>query len=504
MLSQVLDIVPPTPPARSGQTRNSSSADQPDSFGSLVDDSSSSEMPQATAPASATDTSSSVTTPAKSSPVPVIKPVTSTSEITLDLIPLVDGDVTAPVTGEDAVDPLAALLKAVDIATNPEKIADDSDTKDQTAEATDTPKTADPSAPATIVTVAAAPVPITDAATETGVPADLLLADGTQATTPVEGAPATETDAAPAVPNADQAATAGDALSDGAVPQMTKPVTDEPPAHGLRNNTDGLEPTDTKPNSSGQPTNPVAALAQTLGPARRAEAQANKTDAAPIATQDTNTETAAAAPELHSTKAPQQVETAPLEIAKTDTDTLPGERPAAPAADPSAARTPAFHVLLQQQDIRHVPGAATTEADAMIRAIPVSGIAIEISNQLRDGSNRFDIRLDPPDLGRIDVRLDVDRSGQVTSRLVVEKSETLDLLRRDAQQLERALQDAGLKTGDNGLQFSLRDQSFAGRDDEQAGNSAKLTITDDEIAPTQTQAAAYGRVLSSGGLDIRV
>ena len=90
--------------------------------------------------------------------------------------------------------------------------------------------------------------------------------------------------------------------------------------------------------------------------------------------------------------------------------------------------------------------------------VPVNALAVEIAANAQIGRSRFEIRLDPPELGRIDVRLDVDRQGQVTSHLIVEKSATLDLLRRDAQQLERALQDAGLKTSDNGLQFSLRDQ----------------------------------------------
>ena len=75
------------------------------------------------------------------------------------------------------------------------------------------------------------------------------------------------------------------------------------------------------------------------------------------------------------------------------------------------------------------------------------------------GKNHFEIRLDPPELGRIEVRLDVDRDGNVTSRMIADRSDTLDLLRRDASGLERALQDAGLKTADNSLQFSLRDHS---------------------------------------------
>jgi flagellar hook-length control protein FliK len=62
-------------------------------------------------------------------------------------------------------------------------------------------------------------------------------------------------------------------------------------------------------------------------------------------------------------------------------------------------------------------------------AIPVAGLAIEIAGKALAGKNRFEIRLDPPELGRIEVRLDVDRDGNVTSRLTVERVETLDLLR---------------------------------------------------------------------------
>jgi hypothetical protein len=91
-------------------------------------------------------------------------------------------------------------------------------------------------------------------------------------------------------------------------------------------------------------------------------------------------------------------------------------------------------------------------------AVPIAGLAVEIASHALAGKNRFEIRLDPPELGRIDVRLDVDRDGKVTSRLVVDRPETLDMLRRDAPALERSLQQAGLKTADDALQFSLRDQ----------------------------------------------
>ncbi len=130
---------------------------------------------------------------------------------------------------------------------------------------------------------------------------------------------------------------------------------------------------------------------------------------------------------------------------------------------------------------------------------------MEIAGQARAGNSRFEIRLDPAELGRIDVRLDVDRDGNVTSRLVIERADTYDLLRRDQSTLERALQQAGLKTSDNSLEFSLRDQGFAQqRNDKSASRSAKAMIAESDIGPTEA-ASGYARLLSArGGIDIRV
>jgi len=144
---------------------------------------------------------------------------------------------------------------------------------------------------------------------------------------------------------------------------------------------------------------------------------------------------------------------------------------------------------------------ATTNA-----AVPLSGLAVEIAVSARSGKSRFEIRLDPADLGRIDVRIDVDRNGRVTSHLTVEKPETLSMLRQEAPQLQRQLDDAGFKTGNGGLQFSLRDQSSSGQDGNETGrNAQRLVISDDETISAAVAGRTYGRVPGSGsGVDIRV
>jgi chemotaxis protein MotD len=165
-------------------------------------------------------------------------------------------------------------------------------------------------------------------------------------------------------------------------------------------------------------------------------------------------------------------------------------------------------VTAQQQTDRpgNTAAPATPAPSNPPTAVPLTGLAIEIAARAQTGRNRFEIRLDPPELGRIHVHLDVDNSGHVTSHLVVDRVETLDALRRDAADLERALQQAGLKTSDSGLQFSLRDQSFTGRDDRSTpADMARVVVSDPDLAPVEATPASYGRLSrSGGGIDIRV
>jgi flagellar hook-length control protein FliK len=150
--------------------------------------------------------------------------------------------------------------------------------------------------------------------------------------------------------------------------------------------------------------------------------------------------------------------------------------------------------------------AQPVDPSRLMAAAPVAieTLAVDIATRAQAGNTRFEIRLDPPELGRIDVRLDIDRGGNVTSRLVVERAETLDALRRDAHQLERALQDAGLKTSDNALQFSLRDQAFADRNGNDGSDNPRGVIDDSDLITTEAIPVTYGLTLRDGSIDIRV
>jgi flagellar hook-length control protein FliK len=213
---------------------------------------------------------------------------------------------------------------------------------------------------------------------------------------------------------------------------------------------------------------------------------------------------------------------------KPDGDAVDGAKPAPANADALATAAPherhavTAQVQTEAPDVNQAanaipqpqaPSAATpaatqlTVAAATATAVPLNGLALQIAVTAQSGKSRFEIRLDPAELGRIDVRIDVDRHGQLTSHLTGEKPDTLAMLRQDAPQLQRALDNAGFKTGDGGLQFSLRDQSSSGQNaGEQTGrNAQRLIISEDETIPAAMAGRTYGRMSGSGsGVDIRV
>jgi flagellar hook-length control protein FliK len=137
-------------------------------------------------------------------------------------------------------------------------------------------------------------------------------------------------------------------------------------------------------------------------------------------------------------------------------------------------------------------------------------VASGIVRHLQNGQTQFQMRLDPPELGRVDVDLKVAQDGRVHAHLIVDRPETLDLFMRDQRGLERALQNAGLDTNADNLSFSLNDNGSqqsgsSWNDGEQAysGDAAGPAADDTpEISDSQTIQMAVRA--QQGGLDIRI
>lgn len=91
------------------------------------------------------------------------------------------------------------------------------------------------------------------------------------------------------------------------------------------------------------------------------------------------------------------------------------------------------------------------------RAAPVTvQVAREIVRKFDGDSTRFEVRLDPPELGRVEVRLEVTRDHRVTAVVAADTPQALTELARHARELEQTLQSAGLQLNEDGLSFDLR------------------------------------------------
>ncbi len=184
------------------------------------------------------------------------------------------------------------------------------------------------------------------------------------------------------------------------------------------------------------------------------------------------------------------------ELARTD-----------PAAHPTAL--PQQPASASIQHARALPAAYQPPANP----INMGQVAFEMARQVHQGTSRFTIRLDPPELGRVDVRMHIDASGTLNARLTVDRAETLDLFQRDQRALERALVQAGLDAGKTYLEFSLRQQGhnpFAGmmggeqRQHSGQGGTARPAFTrSDDVAPLPA-VTLYRGTASPGGVNIFV
>jgi flagellar hook-length control protein FliK len=216
----------------------------------------------------------------------------------------------------------------------------------------------------------------------------------------------------------------------------------------------------------------------------------------------------------------------PAQAGATDDKAAP-----ATAAQPASAPSIPQAILAAAPQSLTTPQAPVTELDAAAqatahaqaeaahkmlsgdtgRATPLHVVPVEIGARALAGNKRFDIRLDPAELGRIDVSLEISDKGEVSAKLVVDRVETLHMLQRDARTLERAFEQAGLKPSEGGIDLSLRDpgDQQAGarqqRQDEETPRGHRAWVQASDDSALIPEAASLPRTASRlGGVDLSI
>jgi len=194
-------------------------------------------------------------------------------------------------------------------------------------------------------------------------------------------------------------------------------------------------------------------------------------------------------------EAPQQAKSAPATSAPS------AEAKAAPAAQPVAQAPPPLsdasaaqaNALLQPTTTAANASQATSHVEHAARAAPASAqVAREIVRQFDGENTRFELRLDPPELGRVEVRLEVSRDNRVTAVVTADNPQALAELARHARDLEQMLQSSGLELTDNGLSFDLRQ---GGDSDAEAGDGSSNTARGGDAEPETQTAQTSARPL---------
>jgi hypothetical protein len=121
----------------------------------------------------------------------------------------------------------------------------------------------------------------------------------------------------------------------------------------------------------------------------------------------------------------------------------------------------------------------------------------EILARRLEKTSVFDLRLDPPEIGRIEGRLSVKDDGKSVLSLTFDNQSAFDLFSRDEQALRHALQQAGLQFGAGDFIFAFRERPQPEGD---AADFAAVSALDSAAAYEPVFTASW----SAGALDIRI
>lgn len=147
------------------------------------------------------------------------------------------------------------------------------------------------------------------------------------------------------------------------------------------------------------------------------------------------------------------------------------------------------------------PGMPTPAAQV---AVPLDTLAVHIARKFEGGENRFEIRLDPIELGKLDISMSVDHDGRVQAVVRAERPETLDMLQRDARLLENQLRQSGLNVDSNSLSFSLGNGNNQRSAFANAGQGFANAFNAQAEAEAQATATTIAIVNVRDGVDIRI
>jgi len=119
-------------------------------------------------------------------------------------------------------------------------------------------------------------------------------------------------------------------------------------------------------------------------------------------------------------------------------------------------------------------------------SVPYGMLPIEIGISVLQGRRAIEVRLSPDELGTVEIKLEISDDTKIKAHIRADRPETLALMMSDAPLLRSALDQAGMTTGADSLQFSLKQDNGSS-----AGNGNSPNQRQNGQTPAQNQNEPY-------------
>lgn len=118
-------------------------------------------------------------------------------------------------------------------------------------------------------------------------------------------------------------------------------------------------------------------------------------------------------------------------------------------------------------------GAGVKAEDTLFRDVykgmsreAVEQVKVNITKSAVKGVDKIDIQLKPEDLGHVQIKMQISKDGKLQAEIIASRQETLDILQKEADSLQKAFSDAGFDTDGGSFSFSFRGEEEQNRDAE--------------------------------------
>lgn len=131
----------------------------------------------------------------------------------------------------------------------------------------------------------------------------------------------------------------------------------------------------------------------------------------------------------------------------------------------------------------------------------VEQVRVNITKSAVKGVDKIDIQLKPEDLGHVQIKMQISKDGKLQAEIIASRQDTLEILQKEADSLQKAFSDAGFDTDGGSFSFSFRGEEEQNQNSELRnfiGNILEKEVGE-ELTDNDNQAWNSAR-----GLNIRV